>query len=138
VEAAKMAQIHDFIERLPDKYQTRVGERGVKISGGEKQRVAIARAMLIKPKIILFDEATSSLDSKSEQAILTTLKNVAKGRTTIAIAHRLSTIIDSDIIYVLQHGQVVEKGTHSELLRQSGVYAQLWKLQSQARENAVK
>jgi ATP-binding cassette, subfamily B, heavy metal transporter len=135
VAAAKAAHIHEFIERLPEGYHTKVGERGIKISGGEKQRVAIARAIVKNPKILVFDEATSSLDSKSEQAILSTLNEVAQGRTTIAIAHRLSTIVDSDVIYVLQHGKIVESGTHRELLKQNNVYASLWRLQSQAHDH---
>lgn len=134
IEAAKAAHIHEFIDSLPDKYNTMVGERGIKISGGQKQRVAIARAIIKNPKILVFDEATSSLDSRSEQAILKTLNEVAKGRTTIAIAHRLSTIVDSDLIYVLQKGKIVEQGKHHDLLRKNGVYAGLWKLQSQAHE----
>jgi ATP-binding cassette subfamily B protein len=134
IEAAKAAHIHEFIDSLPQKYDTMVGERGIKISGGQKQRVAIARAIVKNPKILVFDEATSSLDSKSEQAILKTLDEVAKGRTTIAIAHRLSTIIDSDVIYVLQKGKVVEQGTHAELLKRNKVYAGMWKLQSQQQE----
>lgn len=132
IEAAKAAHIHDFIDSLPDKYDTVVGERGMKISGGQKQRIAIARAVIKNPKVMIFDEATSSLDSKSEQAILKTLNEVAKGRTTIAIAHRLSTIINSDVIYVMQKGKIVEMGKHSELLAKNGTYANLWKLQSQA------
>lgn len=134
ITAAKAAHIHDFIESLPQGYDTVVGERGVKISGGEKQRVAIARAIIKDPKILIFDEATSSLDSKSEKAILATLDEVAKGRTTIAIAHRLSTIVDADVIYVLQAGKVVEQGTHNQLLKKDGVYAALWRLQSHGAE----
>lgn len=130
VAAAKAAHIHEFIESLPQKYDTVVGERGMKISGGQKQRVAIARAIIKDPKLLVFDEATSSLDSKSEQAILKTLREVSKGRTTISIAHRLSTIVDSDVIYVLQKGSVAESGTHEELLKKDGVYAHLWELQS--------
>ncbi len=133
-EAAKSAHIHDFIMSLPQGYSTLVGERGVKISGGEKQRVAIARAVVKNPKILLFDEATSSLDSKSEQIILSTLDEVSHGRTTIAIAHRLSTIVNSDVIYVLQKGKIVEFGDHATLLKKNGVYASLWKLQSQGHE----
>jgi ATP-binding cassette, subfamily B, heavy metal transporter len=132
IEAAKAAHIHEFIDTLPEKYNTVVGERGIKISGGQKQRVAIARAIIKNPQILIFDEATSSLDSKSEQAILKTLDEVAEGRTTIAIAHRLSTIVNSDVIYVLQKGTIAESGTHQELLKKGKVYAQMWKLQSEA------
>ncbi len=135
IKAAKAAHIHDFIESLPDKYDTLVGERGIKISGGQKQRVAIARAIIKDPKVLVFDEATSSLDSKNEQAILKTLDEVSSGRTTIAIAHRLSTIVNSDVIYVLQKGKVVEQGKHSELLKKDGVYASMWKLQSQIHDD---
>lgn len=131
--AAQAAQIHDFINSLPQKYETIVGERGIKISGGEKQRVAIARAIIKNPKILVFDEATSSLDSHSEQAILKTLDKVARGRTTIAIAHRLSTIIHSDVIYVLDKGGIAEQGTHEQLLKKDGPYAKLWRIQSRTR-----
>lgn len=134
VAAAEAAQIHTFIESLPDGYNTLVGERGVKISGGEKQRVAIARAVVKNPKVLVFDEATSSLDSKSERAILQTLNSVSEGRTTISIAHRLSTIVDSDTIFVLQKGTIVEQGKHAELLKKNGVYAHLWELQSKSHE----
>lgn len=136
IAAAKAAHIHEFVESLPDKYETLVGERGIKISGGQKQRVAIARAVIKNPKVLVFDEATSSLDSKNEQAILKTLDEVSSGRTTIAIAHRLSTIVNSDVIYVLQKGKVVEQGKHSELLKKNGVYASMWKLQSQVHDDA--
>ncbi len=132
IAAAKAAHIHEFVDSLPDKYETKVGERGIKISGGQKQRVAIARAIIKDPKILVFDEATSSLDSKSEQAILKTLDEVAKGRTTVAVAHRLSTIVNSDIIYVLQKGTIAEQGTHQELLKKKGVYAAMWELQAKA------
>ncbi len=137
IEAAKSAHIHDFVDSLPDKYKTLVGERGIKISGGQKQRVAIARAIIKNPKILVFDEATSSLDSKSERAILKTLDEVAEGRTTIAIAHRLSTIIHSDTIYVLQRGKVVEQGKHDDLLKKKGVYADMWKLQSEQHSTPI-
>ncbi len=132
MDAAKAAQIHDFVLTLPKGYDTVVGERGVKISGGEKQRVAIARAIIRNPKILLFDEATSSLDSKSEKAVMSTIHNVAKGRTTITIAHRLSTIIDADVIYVLRRGRIAESGTHEQLLAKGGVYNSLWQIQSRA------
>lgn len=137
IEAAKAAHIHEFIDGLPEKYNTVVGERGIKISGGQKQRVAIARAIIKNPQILIFDEATSSLDSKSEQAILKTLDEVAQGRTTIAIAHRLSTIVNSDVIYVLQKGRIAEFGTHTDLLKKGKVYSQMWKLQSEAHNEPV-
>lgn len=135
-QAAKHANIHDFISSLPDGYQTIVGERGLKLSGGEKQRIAIARVILKNPRILVFDEATSSLDSHSEQLILESLKEVAEKHTTLVIAHRLSTIIDADNIIVLERGMVVEQGTHQQLLEEDGLYAKLWKLQ-QEEENEV-
>ena len=130
-QAAKHANIHDFVIGLPDGYQTVVGERGLKLSGGEKQRIAIARVILKNPRILVFDEATSSLDSQSEQMILESLKEVAEKHTTLVIAHRLSTIIDADDIVVLDKGRVVEQGTHQELLERQGMYAHLWKLQQE-------
>ena len=130
-QAAKHANIHHFISSLPNGYQTVVGERGLKLSGGEKQRVAIARVILKNPRILVFDEATSSLDSHSEQMILESLKAVAEKHTTLVIAHRLSTIIDADNIIVLDKGHVVEQGTHQQLLEQQGLYAHLWKLQQE-------
>ncbi|MDV6345468.1 ABC transporter ATP-binding protein/permease [Nitrosomonas sp. Is37] len=129
--AAKSAHIHDFIESLPDKYETQVGERGLKLSGGEKQRIAIARAILKKPAILIFDEATSALDSKTEKNIQKALKQLAKNRTTLVIAHRLSTIIDADQILVMDKGHIVERGTHQQLLAINGVYAHMWELQQQ-------
>lgn len=132
--AARMAQLHDFIAALPAGYETLVGERGLKLSGGEKQRVAIARAILKRPRILIFDEATSALDSKSEQAILQALRAVAAEHTTLVIAHRLSTIVDADQILVLDHGRVREQGTHRELLQQDGLYAQMWTLQQREQE----
>lgn len=129
--AARAAHIHDFIQRLPDGYETPVGERGLKLSGGEKQRVAIARALLKNPAILIFDEATSALDSKSEKAIQTALDRIQEGRTTLVIAHRLSTVMDADQILVLDAGRVIEKGTHRELLEAGGTYAQMWTLQQQ-------
>lgn len=126
VAAARAASIHDFIESLPDGYATMVGERGLKLSGGEKQRVAIARTLLKNPAILIFDEATSALDSKSEQAIQAQLKEIAKQRTTLVIAHRLSTIADAGQILVLDHGRIVERGTHAQLIAADGLYRQMW------------
>jgi ABC-type transport system involved in Fe-S cluster assembly fused permease/ATPase subunit len=134
IEAARLAHVHDFIESLPQGYETLVGERGLKLSGGEKQRVAIARVILKNPKILVFDEATSSLDSQSEQAILQALKEVAEDHTALVIAHRLSTIVDADRIYVLENGRIVEQGTHSELLENRQLYAELWTLQQEERQ----
>ncbi|MGQ0530058.1 MAG: ABCB family ABC transporter ATP-binding protein/permease [Panacagrimonas sp.] len=128
-DAIRMAHLDRFISMLPDGLQTQVGERGLKLSGGEKQRVAIARALLKNPSILIFDEATSSLDSRSEQAILEALREAAQHRTTLVIAHRLSTITDADEIIVLDHGRVVERGTHQTLLQRGEVYAGLWNLQ---------
>ncbi len=131
IAAAKAAHIHAFIESLPDGYEAMVGERGLKLSGGEKQRVAIARAILKNPRIMIFDEATSALDSRTEQAIQKELNAIAQGRTTLVIAHRLSTVMDADEILVLDHGRVVERGRHAVLLAQGGAYAQMWALQQQ-------
>jgi ATP-binding cassette subfamily B protein len=131
IEAARAAHIHDFIETLPAKYETMVGERGLKLSGGEKQRVAIARALLKNPRILIFDEATSALDSRAEKAIQAELERIAQGRTTLVIAHRLSTVMDADQILVLHHGRVAERGTHSQLLEVKGEYAKMWALQQQ-------
>ncbi len=132
-QAARLANIHDFIEQLPQQYETIVGERGLKLSGGEKQRVAIARAVLKNPRIVIFDEATSSLDSQSESMILNAMQEVTQGVTTLVIAHRLSTIVDADSIYVFDHGQVVESGNHRKLLAQQGIYANMWALQQEER-----
>jgi ATP-binding cassette subfamily B protein len=130
-QAARLANIHDFIAGLPKGYETVVGERGLKLSGGEKQRVAIARAVLKDPRILVFDEATSSLDSDSEQAILAALREAAAHHTSLVIAHRLSTIVDADRILVMQDGRIVESGVHAALLEQQGTYARLWTLQQQ-------
>jgi ATP-binding cassette subfamily B protein len=135
VAAARAASIHDFIDSLPDGYRTMVGERGLKLSGGEKQRVAIARTLLKDPAILIFDEATSALDSKAEQAIQAQLKDIARNRTTMVIAHRLSTVADAHQILVLDHGRIVERGTHPALLAAGGLYAQMWARQ-QARAEA--
>ncbi|MEP6658240.1 MAG: ATP-binding cassette domain-containing protein, partial [Betaproteobacteria bacterium] len=136
VAAAQMAQIHDFVAGLPEAYGTPVGERGLKLSGGEKQRVAIARAILKDPRILIFDEATSALDSKSEKAIQAELRRIAQDRTTLTIAHRLSTIVDADEILVLDQGRIVERGTHVALLAANGVYARMWRLQQDEQRHA--
>jgi len=133
IQAAKQANIHNFIADLPDGYDTMVGERGLKLSGGEKQRVAIARVILKKPKILVFDEATSALDSHSEQAILESLKQAAKNHTTLVIAHRLSTVMDSDVILVMDGGRIVEQGSHQSLLERKGKYTEMWSLQLKER-----
>lgn len=135
--AARGAAIAPFIEALPDGYDTRVGERGLKLSGGEKQRVAIARTLLKDPPILILDEATSALDSRTEAAIQTTLEAIERGRTTIVIAHRLSTVVNADRIVVLDGGQVAEQGTHAELLRADGLYAAMWRAQAEQREKAL-
>ncbi|MDD5471089.1 MAG: ABC transporter ATP-binding protein/permease [Sideroxydans sp.] len=131
LRAAQSAHIHHFIESLPLGYDTMVGERGLKLSGGEKQRVAIARAMLKNPAILIFDEATSALDSKSEKAIQDEMRMIARERTTLIIAHRLSTVVEAEQILVMDKGRIVERGTHRELLAQQGMYAQMWALQQQ-------
>ena len=128
-DAASLAQINDFIQSLPDGFDTVVGERGLKLSGGEKQRVAIARAVLKQPRIFLFDEATSALDSNTEQAIQKSLNEVSRGSTTVVIAHRLSTVIDANQILFIEGGQIVERGPHEELLAMNGHYAALWNKQ---------
>src|SRR3569833_347608 len=129
--AARLAHLHDFIMSLPDGYETKVGERGVKLSGGEKQRVSIARAAIKHPRIYVFDEATSSLDSNTEREILKNLREISRFNTTVVIAHRLSTVVHADEIVVLDGGTIVERGTHSVLLRQHGRYAALWEAQQQ-------
>ncbi|HWK47446.1 MAG TPA: ABC transporter ATP-binding protein/permease [Stellaceae bacterium] len=136
-EAARQARIDDFIMRLPDGYETRVGERGLKLSGGEKQRVAIARVILKRPRLLIFDEATSALDSATEQQILISLDELSTARTTLIIAHRLSTVIDADEILVLDHGRIVERGPHAALVRRDGAYAALWARQHRPAEDEV-
>jgi ABC-type transport system involved in Fe-S cluster assembly fused permease/ATPase subunit len=134
--AARLAQVHDFVATLPDGYDTRVGERGLKLSGGEKQRVAIARTILKDPPILVLDEATSALDTRTEQDIQSALRAVASHRTTLTIAHRLSTVVDADEIIVLDQGQVVERGTHGQLVAQGGLYARMWAMQAEQQETA--
>ncbi len=129
VAAARAARIHDFIMATPKGYETTVGERGLKLSGGEKQRVAIARTLLKNPPIVIFDEATSALDTANERAIQAELKSAAQDKTTLVIAHRLSTVVDAHEILVLDDGVIVERGTHAELLAAAGRYAQMWALQ---------
>jgi ABC-type transport system involved in Fe-S cluster assembly fused permease/ATPase subunit len=131
-QAAKLAQVHDFVLRLPDGYETRVGERGLKLSGGEKQRVAIARTILKDPRILILDEATSALDTRTEQDIQAALRGVSAGRTTLVIAHRLSTVVEADEIIVLQDGRIAERGSHTALMGEDGLYAQMWRRQSEA------
>jgi len=134
LEAARLAQIDPFIRELPAGYKTMVGERGLKLSGGEKQRVAIARTLLKNPPILLLDEATSALDTHTEREIQSALRLVSKNRTTLVIAHRLSTIIDADEILVLDHGQIIERGRHADLVLRGGAYAAMWNRQKEAAE----
>jgi ABC-type transport system involved in Fe-S cluster assembly fused permease/ATPase subunit len=135
-QAARLAQVHEFVLRLPDGYDTRVGERGLKLSGGEKQRVAIARTLLKDPRVLILDEATSALDTHTEQEIQAALRDAARGRTTLVIAHRLSTVVDADEIIVLQDGQIAERGSHGALIAEDGLYAEMWRRQSEAVEAA--
>lgn len=130
IDACKKAQIHDFIWSLPDKYETMVGERGIKLSGGQKQRVAVAQIIIRSPKIVIFDEATSQLDSESEQAIQKAFATLSQDKTTVVIAHRLSTVKNADRIFVVDGGKVVQSGTHDELISKKGIYSNLWKIQS--------
>lgn len=128
-EAARVAQLHELVMTLPDRYDTVVGERGVKLSGGERQRVSIARAVLKSPRIYVFDEATSSLDSRTEREILRSLRTISRFNTALVIAHRLSTVVHADEIVVLEKGRVAEQGTHQSLLCRNGTYAALWRAQ---------
>ncbi len=137
MEAAKIAEIHDFVMSLPQKYDTLVGERGHKLSGGQRQRIAIARAVLKDPPILILDEATSSVDNETEAAIQRSLERIIVGRTTVMIAHRLSTIRNADIIYVLENGRIIEKGRHEDLLEMNGAYAALWRVQTGERIKPV-
>lgn len=138
IAAAESAQLAEFIELLPEGYATRVGERGLKLSGGEKQRVAIARALLKNPPLLIFDEATSALDSKTEKAIQASLDNAARGRTALVIAHRLSTIMNAEQILVMEAGRIVERGTHQELIMRAGKYTQMWALQQRENDESPK
>ena len=137
LRAARLANLHEFIESTPQGYDTTVGERGLKLSGGEKQRVAIARVILKNPRILVFDEATSALDTRTEQVIQASLREIAAQRTTLVIAHRLSTVVDADQILVMEHGKIVERGTHRQLLAESGVYAHMWTLQQKERHKIL-
>ncbi|MBU0593731.1 MAG: ATP-binding cassette domain-containing protein, partial [Gammaproteobacteria bacterium] len=136
IAAARAAHILSFIESLPQGWETVVGERGLKLSGGEKQRVAIARTLLKNPVILILDEATSALDTKTEKAIQAELLEIARSRTSLIIAHRLSTVVEADEILVMEGGRIVERGRHPELLAKAGVYAHMWALQQQAEESA--
>ena len=129
LEAARAANAHDFITQMPEGYQTVIGERGLALSGGQRQRVAIARAILKDPRVLILDEATSALDTESEKIVQAALDKLMLGRTSFVIAHRLSTIFDADCIFVIEHGRVVEKGSHSELLKLGGLYSHLYNIQ---------
>ncbi len=135
-QAARLAQVNEFVLSLPDGYDTMVGERGLKLSGGEKQRVAIARTILKDPRILILDEATSALDTRTEQDFQAALRAVARHRTTLVIAHRLSTVVDADEIIVLSEGRIAERGKHAELLAHSGLYARMWALQAEQETEA--
>jgi ATP-binding cassette subfamily B protein len=130
VEAAQIAEAHDFILQLPQGYETIVGERGQKLSGGQRQRLAIARAILKNPPILILDEATSAVDNETEAAIQRSLERITLNRTTIAIAHRLSTVRNADCIYVIEQGRIIEQGQHEQLLKKQGIYASLWRVQT--------
>ncbi|WP_156498514.1 ATP-binding cassette domain-containing protein, partial [Oleiphilus sp. HI0079] len=135
-KAIELAHLKEFVTSLPSGLQTHVGERGLKLSGGEKQRVAIARMILKQPSILVFDEATSALDSRSEQAVMRAIREVSIGRSTIIIAHRLSTVIDCDRILVMDAGRIIEHGHHQQLLAQQGAYAELWEMQHKHEERS--
>ena len=132
IDAARSAHIHSFITATPKGYDTMVGERGLKLSGGEKQRVAIARTLLKNPSVLIFDEATSALDSANERAIQAELQSVAQNKTTLVIAHRLSTVVDAHEILVMEAGRIIERGSHAHLLAANGRYAEMWALQQSA------
>jgi ABC-type multidrug transport system fused ATPase/permease subunit len=132
VEAARIANAHEFIARLPQGYETEIGDRGYRLSGGQRQRIAIARAVLRNPSVFIFDEATSALDSHSERMIQAALEELRRDRTLVVIAHRLSTISGADRIFVLDSGRLVESGSHTELLQSGGLYSQLWRMQAMA------
>ena len=134
-EAARLAAADDFIRQLPNGYETKVGERGVKLSGGQKQRIAIARVFLKNPPVVIFDEATSALDTQTEKKVQKTLDELAKNRTTIIIAHRLSTVRNADVIYVLDHGRLIERGSHDELMARHGKYFALYEAQKKKKED---
>ena len=134
-EAARLAAADDFIRQLPNGYETKVGERGVKLSGGQKQRIAIARVFLKNPPVVIFDEATSALDTQTEKKVQKTLDELAKNRTTIIIAHRLSTVRNADVIYVLDHGRLLERGSHDELMARHGKYFALYEAQKKKKED---